>query len=378
MAKNYEFFIRRVGLVGLSKSLTNFKGIILLPLYTKILGTSNYGILSIILVTLSILEPFIILGLNSAIVRFLSSQPKEKIVQGLITSIIFVLFTSIIASTVLFFSSDFIASTIIKDPSAVNPIKITSLYLILFSLNSIILGSFRVFGLIKSFSIITIFKTLLEIGLIAYFILSGFGLIGVIFAFIIASTISIIVMLIRIAFYAGFTRPDFSLIKPYIKYGLPLIPILLSIFIFETSDRYVIGFFLGPEKVGIYSAAYGIGIIPIIFSTYLMFMLGPTVFNLYDKGKIAETKNYLSLSWKYLLMLSIPSVFGLFILAKPLLITMTTSIFVSEGIFIIPLVSLSMKHYFNTYLGNNICSNYYFICLFYNCNDNRLVLPSLF
>jgi O-antigen/teichoic acid export membrane protein len=97
---------------------------------------------------------------------------------------------------------------------------------------------------------------------------------------------------------------------------------------------------MGAEKVGIYSAAYGIGVIPLVLSTYLVYVLGPTVYNLYDNGLIEKTRMYLSYSWKYLLMLSIPSAFGLSILSKPLLQNMTTSTFVSDGVYIIPLVVL--------------------------------------
>jgi O-antigen/teichoic acid export membrane protein len=121
-----------------------------------------------------------------------------------------------------------------------------------------------------------------------------------------------------------------------------LIPITLAQFVIQSSDRYVIGFYMGAEKVGIYSAAYGIGVVPLVLSTYLVYVLGPTVYNLYDNGKIDKARMYLSYSWKYLLMLSIPSAFGLSILSRPLLLTMTTSKFVPDGVYIIPLVVLSI------------------------------------
>jgi O-antigen/teichoic acid export membrane protein len=102
---------------------------------------------------------------------------------------------------------------------------------------------------------------------------------------------------------------------------------------------------MGAEKVGIYSAAYGMGSIILMFSTYILYVLRPTVYGLFDKKKVDEVKMYLSYSWKYLLMFSIPSVFGLTLLAKPLLTNLTTTAFISEGEFIVPIVAVSIVYY---------------------------------
>jgi O-antigen/teichoic acid export membrane protein len=342
MSEEHELFVKRIGVVGVAQTYNNFKGIILLPIFTRILGSSGYGIWNLILITVSVLQPFILLSLQDAILRFLSPQSKEKIVQGVITVVITVLFTGTIISIIFFFSSDFLANIILKEPSATYIIKISAPFIILDSVNTILLSSFRVFGMIKKYAIILIFKTSLEIALIVFFILSGFGLIGAVISITIVAAISLIIILFSIFSYAGFAKPDFLIIKPFLIFSLPLIPITLAQFVIQSSDRYVIGFYMGAEKVGIYSAAYGIGVVPLVLSTYLVYVLGPTVYNLYDNGKIDKARMYLSYSWKYLLMLSIPSAFGLSILSRPLLLTMTTSKFVPDGVYIIPLVVLSI------------------------------------
>jgi O-antigen/teichoic acid export membrane protein len=340
MTEEHKLFVRRIGLVGVAQIFQSMKGLILLPIFTKILGSSEYGVWNLILTTIAVIQPFILLGLQDAILRFLAPKSKEKIVQGVITVVITVLFTGTIVAMIFFLSSDFLADIILKEPSAVFVIQITAPFIILDSLDTIILGSFRVFGMIKKYAAVLIFRTTLEIILIAFFILSGLGLTGAILSLTIAAAISLIIILYFIFSYAGFAQPDFSLIKPFLFFSLPLIPITLARFVIESSDRYVIGFYMGAEKVGIYSAAYGIGMIPLVLSTYLVYVLGPTVYNLYDNGKVDKASMYLSYSWKYLLMLSIPCAFGLSILSRPLLLIMTTSTFVPEGIYIIPLVVL--------------------------------------
>ena len=85
---------------------------------------------------------------------------------------------------------------------------------------------------------------------------------------------------------------------------------------------------MGAEKVGIYSAAYNIGSVILMFSSYIIYILRPTIYDLFDKKDNDEVKLYLSYSLKYLLMFSIPSVFGLTVLAKPLLANLTTTEFI--------------------------------------------------
>jgi len=341
----YTIFAKRIGLVGVAQTIVSLKGLIILPILTKTLGASDYGIWAQILITVSLLQPFIILGLDSSILRFLSSREKGKIVQGVITVLFVITVTGAVASLILFLSSDFIATTFLKEESAAFVIKIASPLIILGALNVVALGSFRVFGQIKRYSAIMLLQAFLEIGLIAVFVLSGYGLIGAIISILITRTVTFGIMLYLIISYAGFTSPDFSILRPYLIYGLPLIPTVVFQFVIASSDRYVIGFFMGAEKVGIYSAAYGIGGIVLMFSAYIMYILRPTIYSLYDDGKVDEVKVYLSYSWKCLMMLSIPSAFGLSILSEPLLASLTTPEFVSVGKFVIPLVALGTIFY---------------------------------
>jgi O-antigen/teichoic acid export membrane protein len=53
----YKLFAQRVGLVGIVKLLVSLRGLILLPILTKTLGTDLYGVWTLILVTTSLLMP---------------------------------------------------------------------------------------------------------------------------------------------------------------------------------------------------------------------------------------------------------------------------------------------------------------------------------
>ena len=339
----YTLFTKRVGLVGITNLIMNLRGLILIPILTKTLGATGYGAWSQILVTVSLAMPFVMLGLPSAMVRFLPAETEnKKIGKGYFTVLFTILFISILFALFLFLSSNSLATLLLKDSSFAPIFKIASALVILEALNQTSLQPFRIFGQIKKDSVLTILQTFVEVGLVSFFVLSGFGLVGAIVSLLITRGFILLLSLCLVISHIGFVFPDFSVLRPYLLFGLPLIPSVVFETIVASSDRYVIGFFMGAAAVGIYSAAYGIGCVILVFLGPISYILSPTVFKSYDEGKIDETKTYLSYSLKYFLMFSIPSVFGLSILAKPMLVTLTTSEFVSLGVFIIPLVALSM------------------------------------
>ena len=73
----YKLFAQRVGLVGITTLIVNLRGLILIPILTKTLGADAYGIWSIIMITISLLSPLALLGLTTAMIRFLAAEKEE-------------------------------------------------------------------------------------------------------------------------------------------------------------------------------------------------------------------------------------------------------------------------------------------------------------
>ncbi len=346
MSEN-KIFIKRIVIVFASKFITSLRGLILLPLLTKFMGPSNYGIWSQILVTIGIFSPVIMLNLTGSTVRFLSAEKdNKKISQGLFTVFFTTFFVGIFFALALFLFSDSFANILLKEPSASFFIKLTSVLLILEALNQTALESFRVIGQIKKYSKLTIFQNIFEVGLIAIFIFSGFGLFGAIIALLIGRILIILISLYSIISSVGFNAPNFSVLKTYLIFGLPFLPMGIFEMLINLSDRYIIGFFKGAQAVGIYSATHSIGLLAGVFVFPIAYILSPTVFKFFDENKIDKVKSYLSFALKYFLLFSIPSIFGLFILAKTMLRTLATPEFVLlNSMFIVLWVAMGSVFY---------------------------------
>jgi O-antigen/teichoic acid export membrane protein len=93
--------------------------------------------------------------------------------------------------------------------------------------------------------------------------------------------------------------------------------------------------------VGIYSAAYAIGTLPLAIISILGLVLPPALSRLYDEGKIEELRIHLSYSLKYSLLLVIPFVFGGAFLAKPVLRLFSTPEIASEGYIVLVILLIN-------------------------------------
>jgi O-antigen/teichoic acid export membrane protein len=138
----------------------------------------------------------------------------------------------------------------------------------------------------------------------------------------------------------GISTPSFSVVKPYLPYTLPILPSVLCYWFINLGDRYVIGYFMGADAVGVYSASYGLGAVLGLFYAPLTSTLFPAMVHCYESNKIQELKMHLKYSLKFFLMFAIPSFFGLSVLSKSLLVTLATSEFV-EGYVVISIVALA-------------------------------------
>lgn len=337
----YKLFAQRVGLVGITNVIINLRGLILLPILTKTLGAEGYGIWSQILVTISLLAPFCTLGLSYAILRFLGPEKdKGKISKGLSSIFAITALIGLALSALIFILSKPLAIAVFGGVNAAFYIKISSFLILLAAIDQLLINYFTAFQQMKRYSSFLILQTVGEVTLIAYLVLSGFGLFGAIISLLIVRLADSIIGFLWISSDVKFLTPDFSIVKSYLPYTLPLLPTALCYWLINLGDRYVIGYFMGVDAVGIYSASYGIGGLLVLFYAPLSSTLFPAMVHCYENNKIQELKTHLKYSLKFFLLFAIPAFFGLSVLSKSLLVTLATSEFV-EGGAVVSIVALA-------------------------------------
>ncbi|WP_269851139.1 flippase [Methanosarcina horonobensis] len=292
--------------------------------------------------TVSLISSLALMGLSMSFVRFLSSETDTKKNKGSsLLNPFFVMVSGFLASFVLYMFAEPLATFGFKDPAATYFVKAGSLLILVNVIESISLFYFRVFRQIeKKFSYFTLFETFGKLLFILIFLKMGYGLLGVITATLMVQGLIFSITLITIISQIGFVIPRFTYIREYLQFSLPLTPNALIRWVTESSDRYMVTYFLGLGSVGVYSAACSIGNLIQLFVSPLQLILFPELSKLFDQNRMDEVRIYMSHSLRYFLIIAIPAVFGLSALAKPLLGVLTTQDFIS-GWFVIPIIAFA-------------------------------------
>ncbi|MFH1910339.1 MAG: flippase [bacterium] len=336
-----ERFAKDFVLIALVNLFLALKGVILVPIITKILGTEDYGVYSQVFVTISLASPVLLLGLHATLVRFLSAEKDKELIKDGIYSVLSIVFTfSLLVGGFLFFYP-----TLLSDFFQTSPIiiKILAFVIVTEVLNQIFFAVFRAFGKMKVFSLFMGLQVGLEVILIIVSLKMGFGLQGVLWSLLLSRAFVLLIMFVKITRQVGFKKPEFIKIKPYFAYGLPILSSGFFYWVLQSSDRYLINYFRSISEVGIYAAAYNLGMaLPAMLAAIFGLVLPPNLAKHFDEGDMDLVNDYIKYSLKYFLAFSIPVVFLFGILSEVLLRIFSSSEIASGGFLIVPLSALAM------------------------------------
>jgi len=238
-------------IVAIGKICTQFVSFFLLPLYTALLSTEEYGIVDLLNTYIALLIPVFFFQMDQAIFRFLidvrdDEDGKKKILSSAILTII----VQIIVYVLIFC----IASIFIKNEYKY--FLLTNVIASMFA--SLLLQVSRGLGDNTTYSVGSLISGAGTVILNVLFIVAfKWGAYGMLSATLIANCLCILFVFFRkkLYKYISFKSYEVSKIKALWKYSLPLIPNQLSWWIVNTSDRTIITYILGIAVNGIYSAA---------------------------------------------------------------------------------------------------------------------------
>jgi len=305
-------------------------GIALLPVLTKTLGAYGYGLWVQATATFSILFPIISLGLPEAMTRYFPAKKIDEIRDDFYSSITLIVIIAITVSLLIYLYPYPLANAIFDGEVWV--VRITAVILFVRSLDHVLLLVFRAFREMKKYATLNILTKYGEIGLAIFLVLSGYGLWGALLAIVIVRTSMLFVLSYLVGKKIFLRLPTFSSTKKYLQFGLPMIPKAISRWLINTSDRYIIGFFLGATFVGYYSPGYSLGIlVPLAIGSVVTFVLPPTLSSHYEKGNIKMINTLFNLSLKIFFIISIPYLIGAIVLGRPILELITTEEIAREG-----------------------------------------------
>lgn len=223
---------------------------VMVPFYTYVLSTEEYGTIDIMMTLNSLLLPVLFLSMSDAVLRYAMDKRFDK--------------ADVLSSAFqVYFVSALMLSAILPIVAKVKPeIKdYIILFGILFVCNGImqILNQFlRASDHVKAFAINGVLYTLFFAGTnILFLVVFKLGINGYLLSTIVADAVCIIFAAIisKCWKFIHVFKSYKSTLKIMLSYSLPLIPNALMWWVMDASDKFVIVYYLGASANGIYAIA---------------------------------------------------------------------------------------------------------------------------
>lgn len=246
MSKEKEL-IKNTAIISFGKICTQLISFFLLPLYTTVLSTEEYGIVDLVITYSSLLLPFVTLALEQGVFRFLID------VRSNIDRCSIYISTTVVVSSFLLTFLSFIVLFL-------QSITQNSLYfyfmlvMIATTISAVFLQFARGLGDNITYSIGSSVTALGQVIFnIVFLLFFKLGAEGMMLATFVSNILCGVIIYVRcdLSKYILIRRVDLNVLRELMKYSLPLIPNQLSWWALNASNRIIVQFFIGVAGNGL-------------------------------------------------------------------------------------------------------------------------------
>ncbi len=266
--KESKLLLKHSSIYGLAPGMGRLAGFLMIPVYTVYLSPDDYGVMELLVLTTSLIEMVVGVGIAHGVTRFYFDSDiqseRNKVVSSAFIGLGAVLMPVVVG---LIACSSLFAEHVLDNPEYTTLFVIAFISMGLTMLNNINISYLRaekqstlvvaasIGQLIVNLTLNIIFIVYLEMGIAGIF----WGNLAAA-----AMSMSIVTPLVLRKVGLGFSK---DVIKGLVKFGLPLIPSNIASYIVIASDRYFIKEYVSLGQTGIYGLGYKFGSLVMNFVT---------------------------------------------------------------------------------------------------------------
>lgn len=294
MNSRFKYLVKNVGILTLSNFASKIMVFLLVPLYTRVLSTAEYGTYDLVVSTVQLLFPLLTLNIVDAVMRF--SLDKAYSIEDI--AIIGIRYIARSYIPIALFLAICIKGDILAQINGYE--FLIFLYFIFYVLNQFFIQFAK--GLEKIFDMgaAGVLATIVLLGGNLYFLLIlKSGLYGFFLANILSQVIPCLYFAFRLKIWKYFKKIKINRIlqKEMLLYCLPLIFTTLGWWVNNVSDRYAVAFICGTAANGVLSVAYKI---PSILNTVQQIFIQAWQISAIKEYGRNETKKFYGETFLYL------------------------------------------------------------------------------
>lgn len=264
MNEKYKTLIKDTGIFALGSFGSKLLLFLLVPFYTNVLSTTEYGTVELVFTITNFVVPFVSLNINSAVVRYGMAKDEKKENAFLIGCVVWIVGNLLLLSFVPF----------IRFYDTIAEYKWYLYFSIISNSGTLIfLGYLKVKNKNKFYALISVMQTaIIAVSNIVLLVFLKKGIEGYLFSSVFAH-----IIVILLAFFFGKYYDDLKSAKfdkqlsiRMIKYSSPLILNNISWWFINSFNKILIEVFLGVSALGIYTVSVKIpSLINVIISIFI-------------------------------------------------------------------------------------------------------------
>lgn len=324
---------------GLGAAVSQVVAFFLIPLYTRYLTPSDYGVLEIFTVTMTVIGVIVPMGVTAGLaMSYYEHEDEERRKTALSTAYFFLTATSLCFALILIAAAGNFSSLLFESTHYTFYFQVIFLTLFFDTGVALSLLTLRVQEKSINYVAIALARLVISVGLNILFIVAlRKGVLGILEAHLIASALIYCFLIPQLIKNAGF-RFSTTKLKGMISYGIPYIPSNLAAWIMTLADRYFLQFLSTSTELGLYSIGYKFGmVINALVTAPFAAAWGPFFWSV---AKEKNNKEIYSSVLTYFVLIGMFIALGLSVLSKEVLTIMATPPF--YGAYkVVPLIALS-------------------------------------
>lgn len=308
MREKYIFFIKNMSILTISNFVSKILVFLMLPLYTNVLTTQEYGTIDIISTTINLSIPIFTLSISEAILRYTMEKnvKKEEVLKESLKVIVKGFLILLVFSPITIF------------------FKLPLIYVVIFLIYYLTTAIANVLSYytkgtnnLKLLGISNIIRALLLVSLNCLMLLVlNLNIIGYYISLIVSDIIFILILLIPVLKNKQKRiKQNNQLAKEMKSYSKPFIINSISWWINNASDKYLVLFFCGINLTGIYSIAYKI---PSMLEVVQNIFAQAWQISAIKEYKSKEANAFFSTMYKYYNFILIMTVLIILLFLKPI------------------------------------------------------------
>lgn len=253
--------VRSTGIYALASFVLPLVTLVLAPFLTHTLSRNDYGVLAVLSTAITLMTGLTQFGLNNAFFRAYNyDYETEKDKQAVLSTVSLLLaFSSIPITLLIILIAPQLTLLLFNSTAYTDPIRLAALVVLAQNLSVPGFSWLRAENKAVSYAALAIINLL--VNLCATIVLVGFlrmGMVGALIAMAAGYAVVVISTLPLALWRAGLTlRLDIT--RNLLSFGLPLVSNLVSLWILQLSDRYLLSRLGSLSQTASYTVAYSLG-----------------------------------------------------------------------------------------------------------------------